>query len=200
MSNAVVDLVFALDGQAIAEDYADMLWQGLRARLGWLEAETEAGVHPLAGTSPGNGVLYLSKRSRLTLRLSEDRVESARALCGARLDLGGSVTVGIATPRALGETKVLYSHFVELGTADEVAFLAESRRQLDALDVGGELVAGRSHRMRAGDSEFHGFSLMLHGLRGEASMRLQHAGLGNQRKRGCGVFIPHKSVVAVGER
>lgn len=197
--SAVVDLVFALEGQLVAEDYADMLWQALRRRLDWLEADTAAGVHPLAGTSPGNGVLYLSRRSRLILRLDEQRVGPARSLCGAALDLGGPVVVGAASQRPLGEAKVLYSHFVALGTVDEVAFLAEGRRLLDALGVGGEMIAGKAHCKRSGDSECHGFSLMLHGLRGEASMRLQQAGLGHERKRGCGLFIPHKAVAAVSE-
>lgn len=200
MSAVVVDLVFALEGQAIAEDYADMLWQELRRHLDWLEAEAAAGVHPLAGTSPGNGVLYLSRRSRLSLRLDEQRVEQARRLCGATLDLGGPVRVGAAAARPLGEAKVLYSHFVDLGTADEVTFLAEGRRLLDELGVGGEMVAGKAHCKRAGDGECRGFSLMLHGLGGAASLHLQQTGLGNQRKRGCGLFIPHKAVAAVGER
>lgn len=196
----VIDLIFALAGRSVAEDHADLLWQGLRACLPWLEDDANAGVHPLTGTSQGRGELYLSRRSRLTLRLAAARVAQAQALCGASLDLGSPVTVGTATQRPLGETKVLYSHFVELGTADEAEFLAESRRLLDEMSVGGELVAGKAHCMRVGEREFHGFSLMLHGLAPAASLRLQHAGLGNERKRGCGLFIPHKAVVAVGER
>ena len=39
-----------------------------------------------------------------------------------------------------------------------------------------------------------GFSLMLHGLRAEHSLRLQRAGLGLQHKRGCGIFVQHRSV------
>lgn len=197
----LVDLIFALDGRSVAEDHADLLWQALRAQLPWLADEATAGVHPLTGTSQGRGELYLSQRARLTLRLPAQRIDAAQALCGACLELGGGpVTVGSAHPRTLGETKVLYAHFVELGTADEVIFLNASRRLLDALEVGGELIAGKSHTMRADGCDFHGFSLMIHALSGAASLRLQNAGLGNQRKRGCGLFIPHKSVVQVGER
>lgn len=197
----LVDLIFALDGQSVAEDHADLLWQALRARLPWLEEEPAAGVHPLTGTSQGRGELYLSQRARLTLRLPAHRLDAAQMLCGAGLELGGGpVTVGAAHPRALGETKVLYAHFVELGTADELSFLNESRRLLDALEIGGELIAGRAQKMRADGCDFHGFSLMIHALPAAASLRLQNAGLGNQRKRGCGLFIPHKSVVEVGER
>lgn len=197
---SAVDLVFVLEGRAVAEDYADLLWQSLRRALPWLEEDADAAVHPLVGTSPGRGELYLSGRSRLVLRVATEAAGRALALSGAELDLGDAVRVGAATQRPLGETKVLYSHFVEVGQADEVAFLAECRRLLDAAEVGGEMVAGRPQRMRVGASDLHGFSLMLHGLKAAESLRLQHAGLGNERKRCCGVFIPHKGVASVGER
>lgn len=197
---SAVDLIFVLEGRAVAEDYADLLWQSLRRTLPWLEADADAAVHPLVGTSPGRGELYLSGRSRLVLRVAAEDAERALALSGAELDLGAPVRVGAATRRPLGETKVLYSHFVDVGLADEIAFLAECRRLLDAAQVGGEMVAGRPQRMRVGDDERRGFSLMLHGLNAAESLRLQHAGLGNERKRCCGVFIPHKAVASVGER
>jgi len=197
---SAVDLVFVLEGRAVAEDYADLLWQSVRRALPWFEDETDAAVHPLVGTSPGSGELYLSRRSRLVLRVAADAVERTMALSGTEFDLGGRVRVGAATRRELGQSKVLYSHFVEVGLADEVAFLDECRRLLDAAQVGGEMVAGRPQRMRVGASDLRGFSLMLHGLNAAESIRLQHAGLGNERKRCCGVFIPHKAVASVGEQ
>ena len=197
---SAVDLIFVLEGRAVAEDYADLLWQSLRRALPWLEGDADAAVHPLVGTSPGRGELYLSGRSRLVLRVAADDAERALMLSGAELDLGSPVKVGAATRRPLGETTVLYSHFVEVGQADEVAFLGECRRLLDAAQVGGEMVAGSPQRMRCGAIDLHGFSLMLHGLKAAESLRLQYAGLGNERKRCCGVFIPHKGVASVGER
>lgn len=197
--DGIVDLVFALSGRAVADDYADLLWQELRAVLPWLEEEAAAGVHPLTGTSPGQGERYLSRRSRLTLRLATPRVEQARALCGTRLDLGGPVEVGAAKERALWPAKVLYSTFVQLGLAEEVAFLAECRRLLDELGIGAQLVSGKARSMQAAGRQRQGFSLMLHGLGVDESLRLQRTGLGLERKRGCGIFVPHKSVAAVGE-
>jgi hypothetical protein len=43
-----------------------------------------------------------------------------------------------------------------------------------------------------------GFSLLLHGLTPAQSLAVQESGLGEGRKLGCGIFVPHKSVVAVG--
>lgn len=193
----IVDLVFALSGQVVAEDYADPLWQALRGALPWLE-EDAAAVHPLAGTSLAQGERYLSKHSRLLLRLSGNRVERARALCGMRLDLGGAVEVGAMTVRALGPTQVLHSPFVQVGLADDLAFLAKCRRLLDDLGVEGHMVSGKARSMQGADSRLQGFSLMLHGLGSEDSLRLQRTGLGADRKHGCGVFVPHKSVAVVG--
>ena len=198
MNEEIVDVVFALKGQAVAEDYADLLRRALGRALPWLEDDGAAAVHPLAGTSPGQGERYLSKHARLLLRLSADRVEAARALCGRRLDLGGEVEVGGATVRPLAPAQVLHSAFVQVGTDDEVSFLGECRRLLDELGVEGRMVSGKARSMRGSRGTLQGFSLMLHGLDEKDSMRLQRAGLGADRKLGCGVFVPHKSVAAVG--
>lgn len=199
-AGAVVDLSFTLTGRAVAEDYADPLWQALRGALPWLEAEASVAVHPLLGTSPGQaGELYLSRRTRLILRLPAQRVEDARKLSGARLTVGGDeVAVGEAVVKPLWAAAVLYSSFVHVGAADEAAFMAECLRQLAELGVETRLMAGKARGMAVDGRRLEGFSLMLHGLEEDASLRVQRQGLGAERKRGCGVFVPHKSVAAVG--
>lgn len=195
----VVDLIFELHGKTVAEDCADLLWQGVRAALPWLEDVSCAGVHPLAGTSPGQGERYLSRRARLTLRLPAEWVAPAQALTGARFDLGGAVEVGAAKVRELGAASVLYSPFVVVGAADEAAFVAECRRLLDGVGIAGQMVTGKARSLQTAGAVVRGFSLLVHGLREAESLRLQRVGLGSERKRGCGVFVRHKSVVAVGD-
>ena len=190
----VVDLAFSLAGGGVPGDYADPLWQALRAALPWLADDEGLGVHPLARVSPANGRCYLSKHTRLTLRLGADRVEAARALCGMRLELDEAIDVGEAKLRPLAAAKVMYSPFVAVGLADEDAFLAECRRQLAELEIEAQPVVGKALAMRVEDVVVPGFSLMLHGLRAEHSLRLQRAGLGLQHKRGCGIFVQHRSV------
>ena len=195
----VVDLVFALQGGPVALDYADQLYRALAARLPWLEGEAAAGVHPLAGVSPGDRELYLTRRARLALRLPASRVDDARALTSSRLDLGGVIDVGVASERPLSEITTLYSAFVSVGTADEATFMARCQELLAADRIGGRLVCGKAHCGRGVDAQWHGFSLMVFGLSIEDSLRLQRQGIGGERKHGCGIFIPHKSVHAVGE-
>jgi CRISPR-associated protein Cas6 len=190
----VVDLAFTLAGGGVPEDYADPLWQALNKALPWLGEDESLGIHPLARISPAAGRCYLSKHTRLTLRLAAEKVERARALCGTRLDLEEGIDVGEAKVRELAPAKVMYSHFVAVGVMDEAAFLAECRRQLGELGIEAQAVVGKAQAMRADAESVRGFSLMLHGLRPEHSLRLQRAGLGTQRKRGCGIFVQHRSI------
>jgi CRISPR-associated protein Cas6 len=195
-----VDLVFALRGRAIMADYAERLRDELLRCLPWLAEESQAGVHPLGGLSEGEGEHYLSGRSKLTLRVPRARAAQAQALSGQRLDLGGSTEVGPATPRELMPATVLYSSFVAYGPADEAAFMAECHREVGGLAFrNAYLICGKARRAGGGTTEVFGFSLMVHSLSAAESLRLQSSGLGVERQRGCGIFVPHKSIAAVGD-
>ena len=63
----------------------------------------------------------------------------------------------------------------------------------------GEPVTGRARRMHSAAGEVHGFALMLHGLKRAESVAIQETGLGRHHLLGCGLFVPHKSIAAVGE-
>lgn len=199
MSGTVVDLVFALDGHAVALDYADRLWRALQVHLPWLGGDALAGIHPLAGVSPGDSELYLTRRARMTLRLPAERIEAARALTGRRIDLGGDIGIGEASEKPLVPFKTLYSSFVTLGTDVEADFLAACGARLKEAGIPMQLVCGKAQVGRGQDGDWRGFSLMLFGLNEEESLRMQRQGLGGERKRGCGIFVPHKSVAPLRE-
>jgi len=194
----VVELVFPLSGSAIAPDYALLLWRLLRPAAPWLDEEPAAAILPISGTSAGDGVLYLGHRAQLTLRLPQHRVADAYALAGLRLDLGGPVDIGEASQRALRPGSAQYSPFVALASAGEEEFLEECGRCLERLDIAAGLICGRAQSKRGEDGRIYGFSLMLHGLTPEGSLRIQSFGLGDARKLGCGIFVPHKTATAVG--
>lgn len=180
-------------------DHADLLWHALCERLPWLAADESAAVHPLSGLSPGGDGWYLSRRSRLTLRLAAERVTAALALVDADLSLGdASVRVGAATVRALQVMPVLYAKFVCYGGAretpiDEVEFQAACRAELAALGMSPRLLCGKARQARTSAGLLSGFSVMLLDLSEEQNLTIQRRGLGGERKRGCGVFVPHKS-------
>ncbi|MBI5900058.1 MAG: type I-MYXAN CRISPR-associated protein Cas6/Cmx6 [Rhodocyclales bacterium] len=197
----MVDVVFELDAGTLATDHAEALSVALRAALPWLDEEPRAGILPLSGLGRGDGGHFVGRRSRLTLRVPNHRGASADSLSGRRLDVAGQpLGIGRASRRPLlPVTEVVYSHFVSYETADEIAFLAACRAELAERGLGAQPVTGRARRLRCGGTEVHGFALMLHGLKRAESVAIQEAGLGRHHLLGCGLFVPHKSIAAVGE-
>lgn len=200
-SIVMVDVVFALSDATLGDDHARALSMAVRRVLPWLDEEPEAGILPLSGLASGNKVRFVGRRTRLVLRLPIHRSASADFLAGTRLDLDGvALEVGRGTVRPLLPARgVVYSHFVSVGTDDEIEFLQRCKSLLAARDLTPQLVSGKPRELRGAEGVVRGFSLMLHGLGNTDSLAMQETGLGTHRVLGCGIFIPHKSVVAVGD-
>jgi len=194
----VVDVAFALRGATIPADHGWNLYRLLSAQLDWLERETYAGVHPIRGADAGADGLYLGARARLTLRLPRARMAQSLALAGARLDLGAGVDVGAARVRPLVAHGALYSPFAATGAEDEAGFQRDVSAELHRAGIGCKVICGRRRSAHAGGRELVGFGLMLYELSPEHSLSMQQMGLGEGRKLGCGIFVPHKSAAAVG--
>lgn len=200
-STVMVDVVFSLEEGSFPDGHADALSLAVRRALPWFDDEPEAGILPLSGVAHGNnGVCFVGRRSRLALRLPIHRSASADSLAGTRLDLDGSwLTLGKSAMRPLYPARgVVYSHIVSVGTDDEIEFLAQCRALLAARGLAPQLISGKARELRTAEALVRGFSLMLHGLAAAESLAVQESGLGTHRALGCGLFIPHKSVVAVG--
>jgi len=194
----MVDVAFSLRGGSIPADHGWLLFRLLAERLDWLETEPDAGVHPIRGSRAVAGEIYLGSRARLMLRLPRPRAEQSFALSGARFDLGNRVEIGDAHLRPLFAHGTLYSQFATTGTSDEAQFQSNVSKDLQDAGIRCRIICGRMRRAQTQDAEIVGFSLMLHELSTEHSLRMQAIGLGEGRKLGCGIFIPHKSAAAVG--
>lgn len=179
-------------------DYALPLWQTLRVLLPWLEHEIDAGILPIKGGNPSDGCLILSQRAQLTLRLPQARLADAAVLAGARLDLDPELRLGTPSQRALRPLPAQYSPLVVLECDNEAEFLAACERQLEALAIRANVVCGKAQACRGEVAELRGYSLMLHGLSANHALRLQQLGMGEGRKLGCGIFVPHRTAHAVG--
>lgn len=200
-SRDMVDVVFELDAGTLADNHAAALAGAVCRALPWIGDEPRAGILPLVGLGRGDGHHFVGRRSRLVLRLPSHRSASADSLCGCTLDIDGvPLGVGRSSLRPLlPVTEVVHSHFVSFGTADEIEFLAACRVELATRGIGGEPVTGRARRMMSIAGDVNGFALMLHGLKRAESVAIQESGLGLHRLLGCGLFVPHKSIAAVGE-
>jgi CRISPR-associated protein Cas6 len=195
---SVVDVSFEVRCERLPRDYGYALFRALADELDWLEDDASAGVHPLHGTASADGELFLGRRARLMLRLTPERAEQALALSGVRLALGSGLDIGPGKVRELMPFATVYSHFVSTGTADEAEFLGHAAAQLKAAGLPESMIAGKAHAAITPEGAVRGFSLLLHGLTPKQSLAVQESGLGEGRKLGCGIFVPHKSVVAVG--
>ena len=197
--DAAVDLVFPLDGQVLPRDHAQALQQALCARLPWLGAEPRAGIHPIKLVPGNEEQALLSRRARLLLRVGAGRVDELMALAGLELDVAGHrVRLGAPHRRELQAHATLYAYRLAADSADEMTFMTTVAGELATLAIGGERVCGKRQRMVVAGRVLDTFSLMLHALAPEQSLRLQQFGLGPHRLLGCGIFVPHKSAAAVG--
>ena len=195
----MVDVVFPLTGGALCEDHACALSVAVCRALPWLEEDPESGILPVTGLSSG-GVRFVGPRSRLALRVASRRVASADSLRGARLDLDGTtLEVGESKLRPLFPTRVVHSHFVTVGIDNEIEFMARCRTLLERRGLKPQMIAGKARELQSAGGPVRGFSLLLHGLEPLENLALQEAGLGDHHLLGCGIFIPHKGVAAVGD-
>ena len=116
---SVVDLAFSIRCHALPVDHAYDLYAALAPHLPWLEQDPLAGIHPLhvAETAHGwvrpdkpNALLHLSRRTKLVLRLSAERVAETRTLEGKRLRVGQhGMIICEATQLPLSRSRSLFS-------------------------------------------------------------------------------------------
>lgn len=196
-ASAMLDLAFDVDGRELARDHRRALAAALQRALPWLADAPDAGVHHLKLPPGTEGIAPLSRRTRLMLRLRREHVAQAEALDGIALEIEG-IALRLHHPRCreLLAFGTQYAHLVAFDADDELAFLQWVDAQLLALGVRARAVCGRRQVVECGT--LAGYSLMLDGLAPADALRLQEAGLGAHRQLGCGVFVPHKSAVAVG--
>jgi CRISPR-associated protein Cas6 len=208
----VVDLAFTIDCPRLPLEHAQDLSSELFRVLPWLESEQRAGVHLIHGAESGNGwfrpdadaagLLHLSRRARMRLRLPKQRLGDARLLTGETLDIGGF-------PLKVGDSKVhllstLPTQFARYVIADEdeeeERFLQRVCGALRALDIEcRKILCGRTHVLSMSAGPVFTRSVMVADLEPEQAVRVQQEGIGRGRKIGCGIFVPHKGIKAVKE-
>ena len=193
------DIQFELKGHALPLDHAWALYQGLLTIAPWLAEEENLGIHPIQGADTGGGEMILNHRAKLVVRSPAGRLDDLVQLSGRSFMVGGhTLTLGKSKIKPLTQHTPLYAHTVCTGSEDEQTFTRDILRELDAMNITTRFICGRPQKFFDGEKIATGYSLMLHGLPIEHAIRVQQQGLGLHRKLGCGIFIPHKSITAVG--
>lgn len=198
ITDTVVDAVFPINGQTLPRDHAQPLQRILCSQWPWLDTDELAGIHPIKVVQGSGDQALLSQRARLVLRVAARRIGELLAPTPIELNLAGHrLRLGAPQRRQLQPHATLYAYKVAADNADEVSFMAMVERELAELAIAGQRVCGKRQSMWLAGCELNTFSLMLHALPAEQSLRLQQRGLGPHRLLGCGIFVPHKSAAAV---
>ncbi len=199
-ADAVSDVQFELRGRSLPVDHGWMLYRELLRLAPWLDEESSLGIHPILGADNGQGELILSHRAKLVVRCAAEKIPLLQTvLTGREISLSGNIlAIGASKIRRLTLHTPLYAHIVTTGSRDEAGFTRDIIALLDRMGISSRFICGRPQKIFDGVQEMVGYSLMLHGLPLANAMRVQQEGLGTNRKLGCGIFIPHKSITAVG--
>jgi CRISPR-associated protein Cas6 len=145
----------------------------------------------------------LSHRTKLAIRVPSERRDALQGqLEGVTLDVAGCpLTVVKGKIRPLSKQTTLFSRYVVIpGERDENAFLHWAATELKKIDIRvRKALCGKATPLETPEGPLATRSLMLADLTLEESLRLQQEGIGSHRHMGCGIFIPHKGIDAVGK-
>ena len=189
----MIDVVFEISGGTLPAAYPYDLWNELARLVPQLAEDANIGVIPLRVAESKEGML-LPKRAKLVIRLPHELAEVASGLAQQQMRVAGSpIQLGACKTRVIQHYPTLHAQLVT-GAEDEIAFMAEVESALAAMEVEAKLICGQRRTLAGGDRAITGYSLVLHDLTPEGSLRVQYTGLGNERRFGCGIFIPYKVI------
>ena len=202
----MIDLHFGISGQHLQSDFGLSLQNAIARHLTWIPSEPSVGIYLKHGPDSGNGwqrpiengVIQLSHRTRLTLRLPSHRVASGHWLTGKQLLVDDFILdVGKGHTKQLLPCPTLFSQHVVMTPEplDEADFTNAIVADFHTRDIEPrKLLCGREHVIRSASGTWTAHSLMVADLEDDESLDLQVSGLGLGRAMGCGVFHHHKSI------
>lgn len=189
----MIDAVYDISGDTIAPHYHHWLWHELVRYIPKLSGDSSVGVIPLRTVASEAGML-LPKRSKLVLRMTDALAADYLSLSGQSLSIEGvTLNLGAGKLRKIQPYPTLHAHLVT-GGENEVAFLDAVATRLTELGITGKLLCGMRNNIQTPERRIHGYSLVIHDLKPNDSLRLQYAGLGTDRHYGCGIFVPYKVI------
>ena len=206
----VIDLSFVVKCKCLPLEHMQSLYESLSDVLPQLKDDKFAGIHPINGAESGNGwersndpneLIYLSRRQKMTIRLSKDYLTEAENLKGKIINVAGyDIELGKTSIKKLSDLPTTFCRSIMIDNRmDEDDFLQWAFNELKSLDITVQkMMAGKERIVQlTDDSERITRSLMVAELKQAESVRLQQHGMGEGRKLGCGIFMPQKDIKAV---
>ena len=116
----MIDIAFRIECRTLPYDHAYDLSQAITNNMPWLLEDKLTGIHTLHGPESGNGwvrseneQIFLSKRTRLVLRIPRTNIDKAKKLESMSLDvLGSSIKVGKSNIKSFLIVRDLICRFV----------------------------------------------------------------------------------------
>ena len=97
-------------------------------------------------------------------------------------------------------TTLFSRYLVSAASEGESTFLERMAKALSAKNIyPKKMMSGRTTILSFPHSQITTRSLLIDGIEAAQSVRLQQEGIGDGRHYGCGLFLPHKGIDAVGD-
>ena len=203
----MIDVLYTIECTTLPYDHAFDLSNEITKKLPWLIKNDLNGIQTLHGPESGNGwtraeneTIFLSKRTKLILRISKDQIENAKELENIKINIAGNILkIKNLTLKPFSISRVLFCRCVLSDeNIGENEFLDNTFNQLKNYNITiKKSLCGKSRSITLDGKNNFTRSLMLAGLSREDSIKLQDIGIGRGRIFGCGIFLPHKSIDAV---
>ncbi len=199
-----VDLSFEIIGETLPADHGYGLYSAIAHLIPTAHEQDGMSIMTISGEPDQQGKIYLSKNSRLKVRLpyDADKIAQILPLAGQVLKIGThSIQLGIPQIFPLRPFDKLRSRLVIIKKFQEPeSFLAAAQRQMEALGIRGQAFVpldetGQPIRKAIKIKTYSvvGFSIVVTDLSDEDSLRLQAYGLGGKHRMGCGIFTSFPS-------
>ena len=206
-TSRMIDVAFKIQCKTLPYDHACDLSKAITSKMPWLLKDKLIGIHTLHGPESGNGwvrsekeEIFLSKRTRLILRISRSDANKAKELEGENINvLGNNIKIGKSNIKTFLIVRDLISRCVLCDKEqDEEDFLLDIKKELFTHGVPiKKAICGKAKSITINGENRFTRSLMIADLSKENSILLQDIGIGDGRIFGCGIFLPHKSIDAV---
>jgi len=194
-----INVAFPIQGDKLLADHAYALYSCVTKALPDLHGTSWLGIEMISGIPWDKGIIALPRKgATLHLRIPADKFASVLPLAGKRLEIEGhTIRLGIPFARPLTPASSVYARIVTIKNHKEPdTFLEAAKQQLQSHGINATLELPRDGCTRTRrivtihNKKVVGFSLVVHGLSNEDSIKLQTLGLGGRRAMGCGIFNP----------
>ena len=206
MSNNFVDVSFKVNCNKIASDHSYDLFKAILKKFPIIEKIDNLAIHSVYGAESGAGwerpetEIYLSKRTRFSIRLPIDHAQDFYKLDGQTLVIGNyKMNLSKPTTKGLISTDTLFCRTVVVDhNKSEDEFLNDVSSSLKAMGINvKKMLCGKEHAVKTPSKTLIGKTLLITDLEKQDSIKLQELGIGIGKLYGCGIFLPHKSIAPV---